>query len=76
MNRYRIMNLITKEWWDGSANSAHEACQQAGWLVGDCWVRQFIPPGPAPLRPSGRYCGGWKKPTDAPELGIRDRLET
>ena len=39
MNRYRIMNRITKEWWEGEANSAHEACQKAGWMIGDCWVR-------------------------------------
>lgn len=34
MKRYRIMNRITKEWWEGEANSAQEACQKAGWL--DC----------------------------------------
>ena len=39
MNRYRIMNRITKEWWEGEASSAQEACQKAGWMIGDCWVR-------------------------------------
>jgi len=59
MPRYRIMNRITKEWWEGEAPSAQEACKKAGWMVGDCWVRQYSPKG----------LGGWKSPEDAPELG-------
>ena len=58
-NCYRIMNRITRVWWDGEADSAQEACEKAGWLIGDCWVRQYSPKG----------AGGWKKPADAPELG-------
>lgn len=59
MKRYRIMNRITHEWWEGEASSAHEACQKTGWMVGDCWVRQY----------SNKGSGGWKNPDDAPELG-------
>lgn len=59
MPRYRIMNRITKEWWEGEAPSAQAACKKAGWMVGDCWVRQYSPKG----------LGGWKSPEDAPELG-------
>ena len=54
IKRYRIMNRITKEWWDGEAESAQEACQKAGWLIGDCWVREH----------SDKGAGGWKKVTD------------
>ena len=56
-NRYRIMNRITKQWWDGEANSAQEACQLAGWLIGDCWVRQH----------SDKGAGGWKTPDELRE---------
>jgi len=59
MPRYRIMNRITREWWEEEAPSAQEACKKAGWMVGDCWVRQYSPKG----------LGGWKSPEDAPELG-------
>lgn len=38
---YRIMNRITKEWWEGEAESAQEACEKAGWMIGDCWVRKY-----------------------------------
>ena len=60
-NRYRIMNRITQNWWEGEANSAQEACQMAHWPISECWVRQY----------STKGCGGWKKPDDAPELGKR-----
>jgi len=43
MKRYRIMNRITKEWWEGAASSAQEACQKAGWVIGNCWVRVGTP---------------------------------
>lgn len=54
MKRYRIMNRITKKWWEGEADSAQEACEKAGWLIGDCWVR---------VSPSGRG-GDWSKPKE------------
>lgn len=71
MNQYRIMNRITRQWWDGEAESAHEAYQKAGWPVADCWVRQYVPPHRDPRKDSGMHYGGWKKPDDAPELGKR-----
>lgn len=61
MKRYRIQNRVTKEWWEGEAESATAACQKAGWRPGNCWVREYSPKG----------CGGWKYPTDYPELGVR-----
>ena len=40
MKTYRIQNRITKEWWEGQAASAQEGCEQAGWKIGNCWVRE------------------------------------
>jgi len=54
MKRYRIRNRITRQWWEGLAESAQEACQKAGWMIGDCWVREYTP----------RY--GWAKSFDKP----------
>jgi len=62
MRRYRIMNRVTKEWWEGEADSAQEACQKTGWLIGDCWVRQYAPPHSDSTKPGGHHSGGWKKP--------------
>jgi hypothetical protein len=53
MKTYRIMNRITKEWWEGEADSAQEACHKAGWMIGDCWVR---------VKTSK---AGWGKPREA-----------
>ena len=52
--RYRIMNRVTREWWDGEASSAQEACQKAGWRIGECWVREH----------SDKGSGGWKTPKE------------
>ena len=51
MTRYRIMNRMTKEWWEGEARGPYEACTRAGWPIGDCWIREYSPKG----------SGGWKK---------------
>jgi hypothetical protein len=40
MTRYRIMHRPTQQWWEGEAESAHEACVKAGWMIGDCYVRE------------------------------------
>ncbi|MQY60593.1 hypothetical protein GH153_01965 [bacterium] len=61
MPRYRVMHRVSKLWWEGEAPSAQEACQKAGWMVRDCWVRQY----------SSKGSGGWKVPDDNPELGRR-----
>lgn len=52
MERYRIMNRTTGEWWEGEAETAQEACRLAGWEVEICHIRQ---------RSAAGY-GGWKKP--------------
>ena len=54
MKRYRLMNRKTGEFRDIEANSAQEACQQAGWLIGDAWVRE---------QTRGKYANGWKNIT-------------
>lgn len=36
---YDIMNRTTKQWRQVSASSAQEACNKAGWLIGNCYVR-------------------------------------
>ena len=61
--RYRIFNNITREWWEGDAKSSPEACKKAGWDVKNCWVREQ----------SLKGSGGWKKPSDCPELGEMKR---
>lgn len=40
MKEYRLFHRELKKFWDGEANSAQEACQKAGWLIGDTWVRE------------------------------------
>lgn len=62
-NRYRIMNRITGNWWEGEANSAQEACEMAGWLIGNCWVREFSPKRPDSHSESGFKYAGWKNVT-------------
>jgi len=52
MKTYRIWNRVTQEWREGEASSAQEACQKAGWMPGDCWVREKTPK------------GGWGKPKE------------
>jgi len=39
MHFYEIYNRITKQLWRGWAKSAQEACEAAGWLIGNCFVR-------------------------------------
>ena len=51
MKTYRIMNRYTKEWWEGEATNAQEACGRASWPVKECWIREG----------SGPKCGAWKK---------------
>ena len=55
MKIYRIQNRITNEWWEGEAESACEACQKAGWLIADCWVR---------IKTYGKYTHGWSNPKE------------
>jgi len=63
MTRYRIFNNVTFEYWEGDAESSLDACKESGWAVKNCWVRER----------SEKGSGGWKKPTDHPELGEMKR---
>lgn len=60
MKTYRIWNRATKQWWEGEANSAQEACEKAGWLIGNCWTRERTPFRLDPTSVSGHRGGGWK----------------
>lgn len=51
MNKYRIFNRRTQEWWEGEAMSVTDACEKAGWMLWDCWVRLYT------------ARGGWKNIT-------------
>ena len=72
MPTYRLMNRTTRQWWEGDAESAQEACQKAGWLIGNCWVRERTPVRSDPSTDSGHAGGGWriitKKEVDNHEL--------
>ena len=57
------MNRITSQFWEGEAKSATEACQMAGWMIGDCWVRELTPSIPDPAADRGYRGGGWKNVT-------------
>ena len=47
MNRdlkiYEVVNRATGEKHYAATDSAQDACEQAGWLIGDCYVRELIP---------------------------------
>ena len=51
MKLFRIMNLVTRSWWEGDAMTVKEACRAAGWERGECWIREH----------SNKGAGGWKK---------------
>lgn len=61
--KYRIQNNRTGDWWEGEATGAKDACKEAGWPPSVCWVRQQ----------SDKGSGGWKTPTDWPDLGKATR---
>jgi len=60
MKRYRIMNRVTGEWWNGEAPSYRLACEKAGWPVADCWIRVHTPVVADPTAESGHSYEGWK----------------
>ena len=39
---YRIVNIITREWWEGRASSALKACGMAGWKIKYCEVERYL----------------------------------
>ena len=41
---YTIRNRITGEEVTIGADSAQEACQKLGWMIGDCYVQVILDP--------------------------------
>ena len=39
MKTYKVGNIYTHEREVVKAQSALEACEKLGWLIGDCWVK-------------------------------------
>jgi len=54
MKQYRLFHRVLEEYATVKAESAQEACQKVGWLIGDTWVREAI---------QGRYTSGWRNVT-------------
>lgn len=54
MKQYRLFHRVKKEFRDVEAESAQEACEQVGWLIGDVWVR---------VKTQGQYSHGWSNVT-------------
>jgi len=54
MKQYRLFHRVLKIFQDVYANSAQEACQKVGWLIGDTWVRDET---------QGQYANGWRNIT-------------
>lgn len=69
MKWYRLMHRGTKQFRDIEAASAQEACQAAGWLIGDCWVREHTETRPDPTSESGYRYAGWKNVTPRELIG-------
>ena len=63
MKRYRLFHRIHEQFADVDADSAHEACQHVGWLIGDVWVRELTPVVKNPASESSHSGGGWKNVT-------------
>jgi len=51
MKKYRIMNIITRVWWEGKAHNPSEAYRKTGWAWRDCRITEH----------SEKGAGGWKK---------------
>ncbi len=54
MKLYRLFHRVLKKFRDVEADSAQEACQKVGWLIGDTWVREET---------RGQYANGWRNIT-------------
>jgi len=63
IRHYRLFHRQLKQFQDMTAASAQEACQQAGWLIGDVWVRELTPIVRDPTSESGHRGGGWRNIT-------------
>lgn len=60
MPLYRLRHRVTGEYQDIEANSAQEACNKFGWLIGDVFVRERTPRVASSTSESGAKGGGWK----------------
>lgn len=60
MKHYRLYHRALMMFSDVGANSAQEACEKAGWLIGDVWVRELTPMVADPATESGHRGGGWR----------------
>jgi len=66
MKTYRIIHRGSNELApDIEAASAQEACEKAGWLIGDCWVREKTGTLRDPHSDSGFRYSGWRDVTKA-----------
>ena len=63
IKHYRLFHRVLKEWADVEANSAQEACENVGWLIGDVWVREWTPVVADSASESGHRGGGWRNIT-------------
>ena len=43
MYRYRVTNRKTDQTMEIRADSAQEACQKLGWMIGWCYVKRLTP---------------------------------
>ncbi len=49
-NKYKIMNRITHDTVEIEADSAQQACEVMGWMIGDCYVKcLWVDPNPKRL---------------------------
>ena len=44
MYRYRVTNRKTDQTMEIRADSAQEACQKLGWMIGWCYVKKLTTP--------------------------------
>lgn len=63
MKDYRLYHRILKEFRNIEAESAQEACEQVGWVIGDVWVREHTETRRDPHSDSGLRYPGWKNIT-------------
>ncbi|MBA7692206.1 hypothetical protein ES703_100769 [subsurface metagenome] len=63
MKKYRVFHRAQKLFSDQVATSAQAACSQAGWYIGDCWVRENTLVVIDLTSDSGHRGGGWKNVT-------------
>lgn len=42
LKRYKVINRVTNEKKTVLAESAQEACEKLGWLIGDCFIQELF----------------------------------